>query len=260
MKYFANKSALLLLVVLFFTAVNCNSAVTITDKDGWSDLFDGKTFKDFEQLGGKAIYTIEDRAMVGTSVVGTKNSFLCTKKRYGDFMLELEMKVDPKLNSGIQIRSNSLKEYRDGLVHGYQVEIDPSARAYSGGIYDEARRGWLNDLKDNEAGRKAFKNNQWNHYRIECIGDSMKTWINGVGCADLVDSMTLEGFFGFQVHSTKNPQPLSVKWRNIRIKDMGRHVWKPIFDGETLNGWHKWGGGNWQVKDGVVEGAGGVFV
>jgi hypothetical protein len=127
------------------------------------------------------------------------------------------------LNSGIQIRSNSYPDYRNGRVHGYQVEIDPSPRAYSGGIYDEARRGWLQDLSENEAGRKAFKNNQWNHYRIEAIDDTIKTFVNGVSAARIVDGMTVSGFIGLQVHSTSIERPLQVKWRNIRLKDLGKH-------------------------------------
>ena len=221
---------------------------------GWQPLFDGRTLAGFVRLGGKAIYKVEDGAIVGVTVKGTPNSFLCTKKHYGDFILEFDVKVDPELNSGVQIRSRSLKAYQNGRVHGYQVEIDPSARAFSGGIYDEARRGWLNDLSDNEPARKAFKPGQWNHFRVEAIGDSIKTWVNGVPAADLVDSMTLSGFIGLQVHLTKSDRPLEVRWRNLRIKDLGRHVWKPLFDGKTLNGWHTLPGGKWRVENGVIIG------
>jgi hypothetical protein len=221
----------------------------------WKALFDGKTLVGWKQLGGKALYKAEDSVIVGTSVLGTPNSFLCTEKNYGDFILEFEVKVAPSLNSGVQVRSHSLKDYKKGRVHGYQVEIDPSKRAFSGGIYDEARRGWLNDLKDNEPARKAFKNGQWNHYRIVAIGDSIKTWVNGVPAADLVDSMTLAGFIGLQVHSTKSKEPLTVSWRNLRIKDLGSHIWKPLFDGKSLQGWHTLGGGKWEIRDGAIVGS-----
>ena len=106
------------------------------------ELFDGKTLEGWRQLGGKAMYTVEDGCIVGTSVEGEPNSFLCTERHYHDFILELEYRVDPKLNSGVQIRSDSKPSYRNGHVFGYQIEIDPSNRAYSAGIYDEARRGW----------------------------------------------------------------------------------------------------------------------
>ena len=51
----------------------------------------------------------------------------------------------------------------------------------------------LNKLEDNEAARKAFKQDEWNTFRVECRGDSIKTWINGVPAADLKDDMTPEG-------------------------------------------------------------------
>jgi hypothetical protein len=191
------------------------------DEKGFVPLFDGKTLHGWKQLGGKAKYAVQDGAIVGSSVPKTSNSFLCTEKTLGDFILELEFKVDPGLNSGVQIRSNSLKEYRNGVVHGYQVEIDPSSRAWSGGIYDESRRGWLNDLKNNEPARKAFKQNEWNKFRIVAKGDSIKTWLNGVPAADLKDAMTPRGFIGLQVHGVGDRQePLRVRWRNIRIKEL----------------------------------------
>ena len=129
-----------------------------TDKDDapWMPLFDGETLNGWSQKGGEAKYEIRNGTLVGITAHDTPNSFMATEKMYGDFILELEYKVDPSMNSGIQIRSNSFSHYRNGRVHGYQVEIDPSARAWSAGIYDEARRGWLNPLEDNPEAQKAF--------------------------------------------------------------------------------------------------------
>jgi hypothetical protein len=106
------------------------------------------------------------------------------------------------------------------VVHGYQVEIDPSKRGWTGGIYDESRRGWLYDLKKNEPARKAFKQNDWNKFRIECRGPSIKTWLNGVPAADLKDSLTASGFIALQVHGVgKKAEPMEVRFRNLRIKE-----------------------------------------
>ncbi len=207
------------------------SASIAADEPEWKPLFDGKTLAGWKQRGGAAKYRVEGNEIVGTSVPDTGNSFLCTEQNYGDFLLEVEFKVDPHLNSGIQIRSQCFDEPREiehdgkvikipaGRVHGYQVEIDSEERAWSGGIYDEGRRGWLNDLKNNEPARKAFRQNEWNKFRIECRGDSIKTWINDVPAADLKDSMTPNGFIALQVHGVgKKTEPLEVRWRNIRIK------------------------------------------
>jgi len=208
-------------VALLAATVLLASYAVAAGEDGFVPLFDGRTLDGWKQLGGKAKYEARDGQIVGSSVPNTPNSFLCTEKHYGDFILEYEFKVDPELNSGVQIRSNSFKEYRNGRVHGYQVEIDPSERAWTGGIYDEGRRGWLNNLKENELARKAFKQNEWNKIRVEAAGDSIKTWLNGVPAADLKDSQTASGFIGLQVHGVgRRTEPLHVRWRNLRIKEL----------------------------------------
>lgn len=186
----------------------------------WQNLFNGKDLKGWKQLNGQAKYEVINNEIVGTTVSNTPNSFLATTKNYGDFILELELKVDNSMNSGVQIRSESNADYQNGRVHGYQVEVDPSDRKFSGGIYDEARRGWLYPLDINLKGQKAFKNDQWNKYRIECIGNSIRTWINGVPTANVMDALTPTGFIALQVHAIgKDDQPgKQIHWRNIRIQ------------------------------------------
>ncbi len=198
----------------------------IVPKERWQPLFNGKDLTGWIQRGGKALYEVKDHCIVGTAVQGTPNSFLCTEKDYDNFILELEVKVDTLMNSGIQIRSHSKPEYKNGVVHGYQIEIDPSARAWSGGFYEEQGRGWLQDLKDNPTAQKAFHKYGWNTYRIEAIGTSFKTYVNGVPCTDYSDALTASGFIGLQVHSIGKKEeldrhaiaPLQVMWRNIRIQ------------------------------------------
>lgn len=226
----------------------------------WQPLITGDSMEGWKQLGGEAEYAIEDGVVTGTSVLRTPNSFLTTEKHYGDFVLEYEFLVDEKLNSGVQIRSNSFPDYRNGQVHGYQVEIDPDTqrnRMWTAGIYDEGRRGWLNDLKDNDAARAAFKPEEWNHVRVIAVGDRIRTWLNGVPAADLTDAMTMTGFIGLQVHgigNDKEKEGTQVKWRNLRIKDLGKHVWKPLFNGKDFSGWKTLPGGDWTVEDGAIHG------
>jgi len=202
-------------------------------------LFNGYDLTEFEKLNGDAHYELIDGVIIGTSQLGTPNTFLATRQRYADFILDLEVYVDPRLNSGIQIRSQSKVDYRDGRVHGYQVEIDPSPRAYSGGIYDESRRGWLCPLARNEAGQKAFINGQWNKYHIEAIGPSIKVWINGTMTAYLIDDLDREGFIALQVHSIDDPDiaGAQVKWRNIKIRtsELVKHQWSISSTTEIVN-------------------------
>ncbi len=249
----------------------------------WDDLFDGKTLSGWEQKGGQAIYEVKDGAIVGKTVSNTPNSFLVTTKRYADFILELDVKVHPSMNSGIQIRSNSFEHYQKGRVHGYQVEIDPSDRAWSGGIYDEGRRGWLYDLSANPDAQGAFRPNDWNHYRIEAIGDTLKTWVNEKSAAYLVDEKTRSGFIGLQVHSIGDDEEPGKKviWKNLKIltKNLDQHLkestveprftknrltskekmdgWKMLWDGSTTAGWRgarldRFPEKGWLIEQGIL--------
>lgn len=241
-------------------------AAAKTSAQELSPIFNGKNLDGWVQRGGKARYAVEDGVVVGTTVKGTPNSFLCTEKEYGDFILELEMKADRNLNSGIQIRSHcydhettyeagaKTAKIPAGRVHGYQVEVDSQpSRRWSGGIYEEGRRGWLFDLTKNKAAGEAFKFGEWNKYRVECVGPSIKTWVNGVPAADLLDAETLSGFIALQVHSSQT-EGLQVSWRNIQLKDLGRHVWKPAWNGKDFSDAHIIGKGQWKVENGVIHG------
>jgi hypothetical protein len=188
---------------------------------GWVSLFNGRTLDGWEQKNGLAHYNIKDGAIVGTSVPNSPNSFLCTKKNYGDFELEFEVMVDSELNSGVQIRSQSKPDYQNNRVHGYQVEI--AVGGFSGGVYDEARRGkFLNAKEPGEDVRKLLKAGTWNQYRIVCQGQRIQTWVNGVQVTDLTDDMTASGFIGLQVHGVgEKAEPLTVMWRNLRVREIG---------------------------------------
>lgn len=257
-------------------------------QEGWEMLFNGKDFSNFEQLNGKATYTIENGEMVGISKLNTPNSFMATRKKYGDFILEFDVFVENGLNSGVQFRSISNPADRNGRVYGYQCEIETSARKWAGGIYDEARRGWLYPLSRNPNGRNAFVPGEWNHYRIEAIGSDIRTWINDVQCANLVDDLTAEGIIAFQVHDIGNNKAHEgkvVKWKNIKIKttDLAatrmkvdkavpqisyldnqlttqeeRKGWRLLWDGKSTNGWRGakleiFPTKGWEMKDGVLK-------
>jgi len=204
-------------LILFICLITSNPIVAQNAQ--WEMLFEEDTLDAFEQLNGDAAFNIYKGVLVGVSKLNTPNSFLATKKRYSDFILEFEVMIDNGLNSGVQFRSNRSPEFKNGRVHGYQCEIETSSRKWAGGIYDEARRGWLYPMTRNPKGQEAFKTGEWNHYRIEAIGSSIKTYINGIQCANLVDDLTSGGFIAFQVHSINNKEEdgKKVRWRNIKI-------------------------------------------
>lgn len=226
---------------LMFVLLSLASLSAVAEEDRVS-LFDGQTLDGWVQKGGQASFAAKDGAIVGHSVPKTPNSFLCTKKTYSDFVLEYEYKCDNALNSGVQIRSNvfdkkteveldgKTRRFAAGRVHGYQVEIDPNKpdRMWSGGIYDEGRRGWLypglrgGDAKAfTEQGKKTYQPEQWNKVRVECRGNRIRTWLNGELRADFEDDATSEGFIALQVHSVGGlEKPLFVRWRNLKLTEL----------------------------------------
>jgi len=268
-------------VMLLFTFALC------AQTPQWESLFNGKNLKGWEKLNGTAEYKVANGEITGISKMGTPNTFLATKKMYADFILEFEFKVADGLNSGVQFRSNSLKEYMNGRVHGYQFEIDPSSRAWTGGIYDEARRGWLYPLTEYPSAQKAFKSGEWNKARIEAIGNSIRTWVNGVPCANLLDNTTDKGFIALQVHAigNKDQEGKTISWRNIRIctsapeafatpqsqsapqvnqiantisDQEAKEGWKLLWDGKTTEGWRgakltTFPSKGWVIDNGILK-------
>lgn len=191
---------------------------------GWVSMFDGKTLDGWTQKNGTAEYSVVDGTIRGVTAEGSPNSFLCSDRGYGDFELEFEVKVHNRLNSGVQIRSRSLKDYKNGRVHGPQVEIE-AGPAEAGHIYSEGTgRGWLSSKRDlaDETKRQAFNNGEWNRYRVIAEGDRIRTWVNDVPVGDITDAKSSKkGFIGLQVHSIPRGQgPWDVQWRNLRIREL----------------------------------------
>jgi len=273
------------------TVLSClliNMAFAQTKSGEWTNLFNGKDLSGFKQLNGKAKYEVRNGEIVGITKFGEPNSFLATEKNYGDFVLELDLKMYADMNSGVQFRSQSAVPGSEqstakvpDRVYGYQAEVDPSDRAWSGGIYDEARRGWLYSLENNPAAKKAFKKTDWNHYKIECIGNSIRTWINGVPCAHVIDDVNPTGFIALQVHAIgdKKNEGKEIHWKNIRIKTtnlkpaptdnifvvnlLNNNIsaeekaqgYQLLWDGQSSNGWRganktTFPGEVWTIKNG----------
>jgi len=253
--------------------------------DGWQNLFDGKTLNGWKRVAGTADYKVENGNIVGTTVMNSGNTFLVTEKEYGDFQLELDFMLESNVsNSGVQTRSHFNTPGFENRVYGRQIEFDPSERAWSGGVYDEARRQWLYPLDLNPKAKSLFKLGQYNHLRIECIGNETKTWLNGTPVAYVVDPVDPSGFIGLQVHAvtTEAQAGKKVFFKNIKIKTTGlkpspfptdiyvvnfvpnyltpyekQHGWKLLFDGKTAQGWRsakgpKFPGSGWRTSDGTL--------
>lgn len=270
--------------LFFFSLLLCCAA---SAQNGWINLCNGKDLSGWKVLGGKATYKVEDGAIVGTTVAKTRNTFLVTEKEYGDFVLELDIYVeDENGNSGVQTRSqyDAAAFNGEGKVYGRQCEVDPSWRRWTGGVYDEGRREWIYPLQLNAAAQYAYKPHTFNHYKIECIGNEMKTWVNGIAAAYVVDTIDTKGFIGLQVHSVADEKQAGKKviFKNIRIKTTGiaatpfpsnvyvanfvpntltgyekKDGWRLLFDGKTNKGWRSTKGenfpaGGWKIADGAI--------
>ncbi len=272
--------------ILFISGLLASIGLS-AQQSGWTDLFDGKTLNGWKKLAGTADYKVEDGAIVGTTAFNSGNTFLVTEKEFGDFILEMDIRIeDTTSNSGVQVRSHYDPAGHEGkgLVYGCQLEVDPSSRRWSGGIYDEGRRDWLYPGSLNPAAQTAFKVGAYNHIRIECIGHSMKTWINKTAVAYLVDTVDQTGFIGLQVHAIGKQELAGEKvyFKNIRIQTSGlkpasfpkgiyvvgnipntltdyekANGWQLLFDGHSSAGWvgaykETFPKGGWRIQDGII--------
>jgi Domain of Unknown Function (DUF1080) len=254
----------------------------------WRPLFNGTTLDGWYPCNGSAPFTAENGTITGRSVVNSPNSFLCTRERFSDFVLEYDVWLGSPLNSGVQIRSTSDSSIMTGRVHGYQVEIDPTDRRWTGGIYDESRRGWLHTLDGQAAAQRAFSLGTWNHFRVEAIGASIRTWVNGVAVANIIDDLSPSGIIALQVHDIGSDSTKAgkiVRWRNLRIQTDGlasartpdrgdtpqyNYIantlsareraagWKLLWDGRTSAGWRgakltTFPAQGWEMRDGVLS-------
>jgi|AntAceMinimDraft_1070359.scaffolds.fasta_scaffold09412_6 hypothetical protein len=199
-------------------------------EDGFVPLFDGKTLNGWHTVGGTGEFKAENNLIVGFGENVKGNTFLRTDRTYQDFDFRGSFKREDG-NSGIMYRA-AQKPGENGRVFGYQYEHgNKPERAWTGGLYDEARRKWLQPHSTDPRGQAAFTAQgqrlmqwgEWNDVRIHCEGNVTKLWLNGELRVHFVDTdpdhNTLAGFFGLQVHSgTKS----LVSWKNLRIKELNQ--------------------------------------
>lgn len=178
------------------------------EEEGFTPLFDGKTTDGWIKPYDWGKVWVENGLI---HLQGDRKFFLVTEKTYRDFVLKAEVNVPVGGNSGIQFRCH----YKQNKLWGYQAEVDTSARKWAGGLYDEGRRGWLAPLKDKPEAQAAFKNGQWNRYRIEAVGDHLEIWVNDVQTTDIHDSQDAEGHIALQHHGEKGK---IYQFRNVEIK------------------------------------------
>ena len=229
------KFTYIILILIIFT--NCNNNTL--------KIFNGSNLNGWLNYGGGKFY-VENNCIVAEAITGLPNTFLHTEKKYQNFELQFDVKLDTVLNSGVQIRSNiyqndtetvrwggrfdqegqkDLKNIirKAGTFWGYQIEIDPTSRAWSGAVYEEAGRGFLHTPGINQKVKSAFKPLEWNHYKIRVKDNHIQSWVNGVIIGDVYDDMTDDGYIALQLHSTgknKIRANKKIRWKNLSLKEL----------------------------------------
>jgi hypothetical protein len=239
--------------------------ITQLSAQDWKALFDGRTLNGWTKRGGEGIFEVKNNEIIGTCQASKGNTFLCTERRdYQNFIFEIEFLNEGGINSGFMFRGQSRPDYMDGRVHGYQCEVDQNDRRWTAAIYDEARRMWITYPNYNDAGRMADKRKTWNKIRIESVGNTTRTFCNGVPVVHLVDTLLEKGFFALQVHTPYSPADIgkTIRFRNIRVLENPKpsdltplddcpinnntatvseaekkQGWKALFNGKNLDGW-----------------------
>ena len=208
-------------VFIFFAIFVLNSCAEFRSQPDtrWHALFDGENLDGWHIVNGDVPFFVEHGEIIGKTAAGIPTRYLTTDKQYGDFILELEMNNSEGENSGIQFRSVQAPQFRAGLT-GYQMEVDPSGRAWTGGIFFEGMGEWRHPIIDNDKCASAWNKTGWNTLRIETKSALMRTFVNDVSCAYLYDETLDSGYIALQIHSIgtmPGRADAPTHWRNIRI-------------------------------------------
>ena len=220
--FFSKKTAFVVLFICITFGLSAQS-----NKNAWRPLLNGKDLTGWKMVGSKGVAVIIDSAITCNQVANTtEHTFVTTKGKFKNFILEMDVRCDSTYNTGILLRSVDKPEKCDSCqvsLYGYQIKIDPSAeRRWTGGIFDDYGKSWhwLYSLEKDDRARFAFKIGKWNHFRVEALGSSIKVWVNGIPTTNMINPKYSEGYIALKIHSLGNQPDLEKlygRFKNIRI-------------------------------------------
>ncbi len=222
MKLIKTLNLVLITCMLFLVAP---AVLAQKDNAPWKSLFNGKNLNGWKMVGDKGeAYVKNGEIIFGRKPNTTEHTFVTTKKKYSDFILEIDFKMDaPGFSTGVLLRcADANSDTAKVRLYGYQVKIDNTARNWTGGIFDDFGPNWkwMYDLSNNEPARQAFKKNDWNTFRIEALGNNIKVWLNGVASTNLINDKYTNGYIALKIHALPKSAKVEgslMHFKNIRI-------------------------------------------
>jgi hypothetical protein len=216
------------------TATQADSTATGT---GFQPIFDGKTLNGWE--GDTSFWKVVDGVITAEESPEHQlknNTFLIYKgSEPSDFEFKAEYRISKDGNSGVQYRSELLKDIPYALK-GYQADID-GADTYTGQNYEERGRGFLamrgqiatiptggkpeitGSLGNPDSLKLKIKANDWNELHLVVKGNHMLHYVNGVLMSETTDNDTVnrkfQGVIGLQLHVMPT---MKIEYRNIQLK------------------------------------------
>ncbi len=220
--FFSKTYAFIVLCVCITCGMSAQS-----NKNTWRSLFNGKDLTGWKMVGSRGVALVIDSAITCNQVANTtEHTFITTKEKFSDFILEMDVRCDSTYNTGILLRSIDKPANCDSCqvaLYGYQIKIDPSAeRRWTGGVFDDFGKTWhwLYSLEKDDRARMAYKIGKWNHFRVEALGSSVKIWVNGIPTTNMINPKYSEGYIAIKIHSLNNQPDLEKlygQFKNIRI-------------------------------------------
>lgn len=184
----------------------------------WEPLFDGESLDGWREWGAEH-WSVEDGVIKGVHGPKDLEGYVSTNATWADFRVRGSFKMPGGGNSGIFYHSSiTLRDDGYPLIAGVQAEATPQCPGGTGWVYESYRRGWLVEPDLRMPWAFLYRPGEWNELEVECVGNRVRTWVNGAQVVDFEDDAHefREGFLALQLHQGKDA---GVFWKDLYILD-----------------------------------------